>query len=1835
MLNEDRMYGNPLPESFPVHSTEKAPTHSSVCLQGCEIFASKSPFRPIRPFSSPLNATVQTSPHTSLVTSRTERSLARPSSTPPGDLQLFTGGQKFRSNLSELCCETQDELTILASASSDYVIDENRSDLPVGDFTHNERDTSDMLGQYSALSTTDVSLSHPNMTVTACSSNTPWSKFHVTTASSNSIFSPDTNDISDYQVTTKRSQLKRPHSAMSENSVLSTEDVLSRPLSAPKRLLEYACDPIPAIFGNCIGFPLETDDISTTPVVEEQEEIDSSDPPKSTLEALVASDSPLLFFPTGYSVEATRESAPLCDILARSPDKTRSSVGSYEAGDTNYTLDLEVNQSAFLPADFESDILNMNSANSVSSSKSLGSVDLGEMNAKGTDSHSVSPKSNLSEMGASTDTILNGPNNNTSSHLSAFVEAMRSYADELCPVDCVILVERCRPFNCDTLFMRYFREQYLCPILSNLNGGPPLNADFGRDAYTSLYSLHGFYWRKPHPLTSWVPDTPIIYRILKRITTLQHEERHASEQFDVLVGTSGRELLESANEAFDAIDRARRGLCKQVQRHLLLLSVSPINLSDLHKELVSPVENRPVTGPLTELRQRGVALSAFSPVRSPSLLQLYELVNGVPPSPFYDRRWQTVAFSTRLINSDSPERRVIGPLAADYHAQAEAELMLVEQRQQKQQVLQQQQQPQQLLNDLPHVSLTNGSSQVEESPQIPTSVSPARHAGRLQRHNSQTSSGYGVVHTSNQSSASPMVPVTTALLTEPMYRPASNKAGNSIITGNHSALSPAVQPYQGTTSESPVSQNHRSFRNSGCTLGSTPPSYSSRTMSGRFNADVNRPSEHMQHVSVPSSSLSAGHSGPNSVDQLGPGSVYGSDSTYSTNALTNQLHSPAPSAANPSMMNVSGAMHHNPGSNASYQSYQQCQQLATFDGSLNARPTGNPPSSPSGGQNSFRPPSNAASPNGGQFIGYVNTVGLPSPSAGSRNAARQYSPAQVTPHQQRHTSPHPSVPLTTSQASIDVIKPHHLASPDLVSGSNARSQSLTPTNFPTVNPTNTPQTLPNSYPVKDNFQTVPSTHCNTWMVGGHPQNHPMGAYESQPFRSVGAPGCSDYASPCPPAVTTVRPQCQGFSGPVPVGSNMLHRDNANAAVPSNEQALLRRLESGPHPMSVHAAARRQQLSPLEQSLPAQAARSIIWEGETHLVDSNAGTGPVRLNIRLILEQTGARDISQPNMQLWGHTVQLSIIHVHHESALVRRLTNNMNGGHLLARVLVDAPIPEEACSLVSALSSPSVSPTALTLGILSPPPSTLPTPLPAGAVAFVCLSYNPKRNRVYGLIPSDSEQFRHDLPPLRQFVKAMPGVVCDTGLRAYPLGPNTPSRPLTTCQEEPFTSRSVISSNVSPASFAGTNPCPGYGSMARPSGTMADVEMLSRGSSNHTTNMSQIYPNPQHPSYHVSGMAAAQPTPSSTYLSLPNSSVKGPPGSINTQLTQRSTPSPHRSRDMCGQLVPDTHPPHWTASQAEVSNIAYQSRVIRTNHPQHQQQLLQCAPSQPHAGSGQTYSFQPHARSSADRYTTGAVVTTGGGQMPANFIHQSSMLNEPVSVMDQSIQRTSSPFNTSVHPPQQRFVPNSNAVFQTIPAGIPHQSAYSASSLPSSHVSNASNPGYGPPQHSAFGQRTVYQGQSSDTQHLTSSHASNVGYSTTAPACYQTRSVPTTSLPCTTGYRYVSEAPTSSMCFLPTQSASIGGPNIPKHQSQLAVDTPCFQPFSNRSMNSGIVPIEGSVGAAPQPVTITGGVSIGGHFVASQELQQHHSQSHVLHGSTVYGPVRMQHSTYDGPPGFF
>ncbi|OON22532.1 hypothetical protein X801_01558 [Opisthorchis viverrini] len=535
------------------------------------------------------------------------------------------------------------------------------------------------------------------------------------------------------------------------------------------------------------------------------------------------------------------------------------------------------------------------------------------------------------------------------------------------------------------------------------------------EAYTSLYSLHGFYWRKPRQINTWVPDTPIIYRILKQIATVKHEERHATnEHADMFTGTPGHDLLEAAVEAFDAIDRARRGLCKQVQRHLILLTVSPINLDEVHKELVSSSDDCTKSGPLTNLRRRGVALSAFAPVPSASVLQLYEIINGTPPSPFYDRHWQTVALSR--------------PLAADAHAQAEAELLLTEQRHQKK-----------LMQDQPQIDpvLTNGHPHSLVGPlQGSSPSSPARYVSKMQRHSSQANYMEGYMNGQTATINSGIATTVGCSVSDNAYRGTPNKLGPAVPSGNNSS-SPMVQPYplvssptwyrfllsKGPANESPISHGHRGLRTSSHSHGSTPPGATSRASVPRSIADVIRPSEPPQ-VPVSCSSLSAGHSGPNSVDQLGPGSAYGSDSVatpqgfsagimspqqgYNSGAaMSTQLYSPASSTLANLNQSQSAA-----GTNVPYQPYQQLPPEGS-NTQINLRQSTAMAQSPGSVQGTFRPPSNAASPVG-QLVSYANTVGLSSPSA-SRGPTRQYSPQlppqsqQPAPHQ-RHTSPHSGGP---------------------------------------------------------------------------------------------------------------------------------------------------------------------------------------------------------------------------------------------------------------------------------------------------------------------------------------------------------------------------------------------------------------------------------------------------------------------------------------------------------------------------------------------------------------------------------------------------------------------------------------------------------------------------------------------------------------------------------------------------------------------------------------------------------------------------------------------------------
>lgn len=1668
-----------------------------------------------------------------------------------------------------------------------------------------------------------------------------------------------------------RADLKRPRSAVSSYTDSPLTEDESRPFSAPKRLYNDGCDSGPSLFASRTTLSFVTSDSIT--LVNEQAPSGESDPPKSTLEALVASNSPMLFFTADYTAAADRITSPLCDLIAASTEKSRTPLlDNYDTVESNFNLDLESTCT-----DVESDILNLNSAaNSISSSKSLASVDLGEANVmKGSDSHNTSPTSNLS---ASSEALSNGCVSITT-HLSAFVEAIRSYAAELCPVDCVILMERCRPFNCDTYFMKYFREQYLCPILSNLNGGPPLNADFGRDAYTSLYSLHGFYWRKPFPSTTWVPDTPIIYRILKRIATLQHEERHASDQTDLFKGTSGCRLLESAVQAFDAIDKARRGLCKQVQRHLLLLAVSPINVNDLYADTLKPLEDNVLKEPLTNLRRRRVALSVFSPVRSPSLLRLYELVNGSPPSLFCDRRWQTVALSVQLLNSDSPERRIVGPLAADSHAQAEAELVLMEQ-QQKHMHQQQMQQP----PPPPHES-PNGHYDPREPRLVNSPIPSSRPTVLLPRSNS-LSGVHTTVAVSDHQPVASLTVNSAGTPTESMYR----SVGRTTVHNHNgtSALSPMMQLYQNSAAESMAPQNARSSRNPGHNHGSTPTGYVSRVTGHRLAVDGNRQlDQSAQHMTVSVNSVSAGHSGPNSVDQFGPASVYGSDSVttpqgcsagimspqqpYLASASMTQLHSPASGGAVVGVLHSTTPVTPNTVPAGAYPTYsQQYQQQTGFDGSgslSGMRPIQTAPLSPSASQMPFRPPSsNAAASPGGHFANYPNSTGLPSPSGQRGSASRQYSPqfsTQLQGSHQRHTSPHPGL----SQS----VRTHHSSPMDnLGSAAHSRSRSITPTNFAPA---------ANSLPVSNPYAAKENHHSNTtgpvsWNTTGGgmpshfsgPGNPASSAYDPQLCRPSGALNSSGYVSPDHTMPGGCRPCTHGFGGSMANGPVTMHRDVSNVNLKMHD-ASARRVDTVPPMLGVSGPpAKRQQSSPLEQ---LSISRSLLWEGEAQLVDSNTATPTSSFfGLRLLVEQTGARDISQLNMQLWGHSTQLSIILVPRDSTLVSQLTGPVSGGYLLAWVLVELPQPDEACRLTAALSN-SISPTALPLGILSPPPNAIPNPVPPGTIAFVCLSYSPKRNRIYGLIPSDSEQFRNDLPS-RHSVRPLGSDIHGTGnslQRVYAPSPTTAvsrSHAVVPLHEDQLMQRTAIPPSLSQPSFIQQDPFLCYSGVQRnPSLSNTGSDPTGRLPPHYSsTPPNRSYTASQQPIHCHSNPAIAQSLPGTAPPTLRHQPTQQ---LASLPTTLRNTPSPLTRDGRHAPMMPDAQPPpQWIASQADFplhsSQQPLPSRGLKSVHAQQQQQQLSQYSSIPNSqlinnnNAGQPYPFHSQLRIAGDRFAPTGVVT--GGAVSASCVVSQPMMmgGDVVGGVDHRPNGSPQLCISSSHSTHARFVNNNGTIFQNVPSNNA-PSSYGLSAMGSQTSSNVSS-GYNA---QACAQRVVYPNQVG-SQHLMSPSGSLVYPSSAVDGCYQTRGLPPTSLSGASNYRFgcdSSNGTVSLMTTTPQQqpSRSMQVPMSKQHllaqqQQQpqhTSLDGSGFQALPNRMIHCGLM-MSGdmmNVGNTSQS-----NFASNCHDFQPQQPQQHHHHHHqqqqqsthmtTTDPSFMYSSVRFPHSTYDGtrssdPTGFY
>ncbi|VDO62154.1 unnamed protein product [Schistosoma curassoni] len=271
------------------------------------------------------------------------------------------------------------------------------------------------------------------------------------------------------RTSTVRAGVKRPHSAaLCYTHCSDGGDPLTRPLSAPKRLIEemHVSSNLNSILSSPDDTPISSVKFSNT----------DPDAPKSTLEALVASTSPLTFFPHEFPIDSE------CDekFPEFAPQVSHSLMNKNIMNDLSYSVDLTSPNTEF---SIKGEV-DLNAINSVPSSKSMTSLDLNDPNFKCPNSHG-SHKSVYSDLGLISD-VLENNNTSAATHMNEYVQAIRTYAAELCPVDCVILLEHCRPFNCDSLFMKYFRDQYLCPILSNLNGGPPLNADFGRDVSYNL-----------------------------------------------------------------------------------------------------------------------------------------------------------------------------------------------------------------------------------------------------------------------------------------------------------------------------------------------------------------------------------------------------------------------------------------------------------------------------------------------------------------------------------------------------------------------------------------------------------------------------------------------------------------------------------------------------------------------------------------------------------------------------------------------------------------------------------------------------------------------------------------------------------------------------------------------------------------------------------------------------------------------------------------------------------------------------------------------------------------------------------------------------------------------------------------------------------------------------------------------------------------------------------------------------------------------------------------------------------------------------------------------------
>ncbi|CAH8517884.1 unnamed protein product [Heterobilharzia americana] len=594
-------------------------------------------------------------------------------------------------------------------------------------------------------------------------------------------------------------------------------------------------------------------------------------------------------------------------------------------------------------------------------------------------------------------------------------------------------------------------------------------------------------------------------------------------------------------------------------------------------------------------------------------------------------------------------------------------------------------------------------------------------------------------------------------------------------------------------------------------------------------------------------------------------------------------------------------------------------------------------------------------------------------------------------------------------------------------------------------------------------------------------------------------------------------------------------------------------------------------------------RSVLWEGEIHVAGPSGMNITSRFSTRLLLEQCAVRDMnSQISMQMWGSVAQLSVIQAYRDSPLVERLSSPLASGQLLARLLVELPDPNDANNL-STLLSPQGNQMMIPLGVLSPSSIRLSNPIQPGIVGFICLIHNPKRNRIHGLVPYDSEQFRQDITTGRY-----------TNIRSNPMTPElSGSQSTGHFQRVPPNSQKFPQGNPENQGAMG-NINSQYLNTSHPSSNIPLCDTSPGNTQSTCLNASYQYQNQSHiPQYipqHTQGQNASKSQ------TICNNTYQG------MQLSQRSTPSPHNIHDsmQTGPCIPSyalesDESTQWVSNRTDSSNhqnpqlsisnntIPHQSvRTLQSGQNQHmiQQAILQrSGMNTPYTNNG-SYPCHPHSRPAVDR------------------------LNVPTPMQDQPVVHNSQLTGVLLQGQQQQ----SQSYF--VPSGTRFQGGVGPAPVNSYHRNNvpqipSQNSMYSQPQ--AFNQRDHYL-TSQPQNHVPPSSNIGGGY-TCYPSC---NNMSTNSMSNPSGHRFISGPTNVGSMQLPNQPL-----HIPKHPhppilSQSENSGSRHGTFNHQSPHTRSGPSNANCNTSLDSLGSTYGIP-------SQDLT-HHMMHTALHGSLRQQP---------------